>query len=323
MDINWGFLGAGYVASRAMAPAVHTAQGASLYAVASRDVVRSEQLQPERVHQSYVDLLDDDDVHAVYISLANHQHSEWVTRSLRAGKHVLCEKPLGITASDVREMYDVAHSVNRQLVEATWVRWHPRFRRATSLAATGAIGDVLHVESAFTSMSDMSDNYRLHPEMGGGALLDVGCYQIHSWVAMFGPAVDVSVHSVSRKIGETGIDITTRAEVSLDMYATAACVSSFQMPSTQVLTIRGTDAEIHMLQGEAFTSWREKSSLRVGDHEESFDEVDAFVEMTENVSAYLADGSGWVFPQDDTIRVAEVIDDIAAAPNSSAEILTT
>jgi len=311
MDVNWGFLGAGYVASRAMAPAVHNADGARLYSVASRDVARSESLEPSRIHQSYADLIDDDDVDAVYISLANHQHMEWVVRALKAGKHVLCEKPLGITASDVEHMHATATEMSRTLIEATWVRWHPRFQRFAYLASSGALGDVEHIESAFTSTAELSDNYRLHPEMGGGALLDVGCYQAHVWVAIFGQDVAVSVHDVTREIGNTGVDITTRAEVSLNSYATATQLSSFQLPPSQILTVQGTENTMHMLQGEAFTSWREQSSLRIGDMEETFEPVDAFVEMVRNVSASLKDESGWVFPHQETQRVAQIIDSIS------------
>jgi predicted dehydrogenase len=312
MEIRWGFLGAGFVASRAMGPAVHTARGAQLFAVASRDESRSQSLEPEVVHRSYEDLLDDDRVTAVYISLANHQHHEWVTRSLHAGKHVLCEKPLGITACDVREMYRVAELNNRQLIEATWLRWHPRFRRISDLVTNGAVGGIQHIESAFTSMSDMAENYRLHPEMGGGALLDVGCYQIHSWVSLLGADVTVAVNNVEREIGPTGVDVTTRVSVGLNTYATAFSVSSFALPPSQSLVVQGTDAQVRTVHGEAFTSWREVSSLAVGDHEESFRYVDAFVEMVENVSNFIADGSGWVFPWEDTVRVAEIVDDISA-----------
>ena len=312
MEVRWGFLGAGFVASRAMGPAVHTARGAKLFAVASRDKARSQSLEPEVVHQSYEDLLDDERVTAVYVSLANHQHLEWATRALRAGKHVLCEKPLGITASDVRTMFDVAQENNKHLVEATWLRWHPRFRRITELVASGAIGQVQQVESSFTSMSDMTENYRLHPEMGGGALLDVGCYQVHAWVSLLGHNVNVSIENVEREIGPTGVDVTTRVTAGLNTHATASCVSSFVLPSSQTLIVQGSESHIQTMQGEAFTSWRETSSLQVGDAEEAFPYCDAFVEMVENVSAFLSDGSGWIFANDDTVRVAEIVDDIAA-----------
>lgn len=165
MSVNWGFLGAGFVASRGLAPAVHQANGADLYAVASRDEKRSATLEPEKVHATYDDLLADDQVDAVYISLSNVQHLEWVTKSLDAGKHVLCEKPLGLNASQNLEMFDCASRNGRLLVEAVWNRWHPRFQRLVEVVNHGVIGDLEHIETAFTFTSETTDNYRFDPAM--------------------------------------------------------------------------------------------------------------------------------------------------------------
>ena len=222
MTINWGFLGAGFVASRGLAPAVHTSRGATLYAVASRDEERSATLEPQRVHATYDDLLADDHVDAVYISLSNSQHIEWVTKSLQAGKHVLCEKPLGLTATQTTAMFDVATQNDRMLVEAVWGRWHPRFARMVELVTSGEIGDIEHIETAFTFTSEMTDNYRLSPSMGGGALLDVGCYQAHAWVALTKGAADLTITQLERTIGPTGIDLTTDLSVQINNTNTVA-----------------------------------------------------------------------------------------------------
>lgn len=104
MSVKWGFIGAGWIATRAMGPAVHAATNAQLFGVASRDEDRSKKLEPQNVYGSYQELLNDTQIEAVYISLANHQHLEWVTRSLEAGKHVLCEKPLGLNALEVQQL---------------------------------------------------------------------------------------------------------------------------------------------------------------------------------------------------------------------------
>jgi xylose dehydrogenase (NAD/NADP) len=314
MPVRWGFLGAGFVASRAMAPAVHAAQHAILHAVASRDESRSATLEPAVVHASYEALLADDSVDAVYISLANHQHLEWVTRALQAGKHVLCEKPLALNASEARAMVETATANNTLLVEAVWVRWHPRFRRMTELVANGTVGEVTDITSAFTSMSDMTENYRLHPEMGGGALLDVGCYQVHAWSALAGPLDNVTISDVHREVGPTGIDITSRVRSVLNSRVATHAVSSFAMPSSQVLTVTGTETTLRIGNGEAFTSWREESTLLVGNTTESFTTVDAFVEMTDQVSQYFAGQAPCHVSLDESVRVAEILDTIAAHP---------
>ena len=314
MTVNWGFLGAGFVASRGLAPAVHASRGANLYAVASRDEKRSATLEPERVHATYDELLADERVDAVYISLSNSQHIEWVTKSLEAGKHVLCEKPLGLDAKETGAMFDSAAHNGRLLIEAVWGRWHPRFARIVHLVTAGEIGDIEHIETAFTFTSEMTDNYRLNPSMGGGALLDVGCYQAHAWVALTNGASDFSITDLARTVGPTGIDLTTDVNVRINNGVTAHAVSSFALPSNQQFIIRGTNGQISTETGESFTTWNEASSLLVNDVREEFPVTNAFVEMVENVSRVIEGDSGWVVPSTDSIRVAQILDSIANRP---------
>ena len=311
MVVNWGFLGAGFVASRGLAPAVHASRGANLYAVASRDEKRSATLEPERVHATYDDLLADERVDAVYISLSNSQHLEWVTKSLEAGKHVLCEKPLGLNASETESMFACASRNGQLLVEAVWGRWHPRFSRMVEVATSGAIGNIEHIETAFTFTSEMTDNYRLNPLMGGGALLDVGCYQAHAWVALTNGAADMAIDNLARSIGPTGIDLTTDVSVRINNSITAHAVSSFALPSQQQFIVQGSQGKMHTDVGESFTTWNEACSLRINDVVEEFAVTNAFVEMVENVSNVIRGEEGWIVPSADSIRVAHILDSIA------------
>ena len=314
MTVNWGFLGAGYVASRGLCPAVHASSGANLYAVASRDEARSATLEPERVHANYEDLLGDERVDAVYISLSNSQHLEWVTKSLEAGKHVLCEKPLGLNVSETEAMFASASQSGRLLVEAVWGRWHPRFARMVEIVASGAIGTIEHIETAFTFSSEMADNYRLNPLMGGGALLDVGCYQAHAWVALTNGATDVEIDELSRTVGPTGVDLTTDVSVRINGSITAHSVSSFALPSNQQFIVQGSNGSMHTGDGESFTTWNEGSSLHINDVVEEFAVTNAFVEMVENVSRVIEGEEGWIVPSADSIRVAHILDSIARHP---------
>lgn len=285
-----------------------------MYAVASRDEERSGTLEPEIVHASYDALLADDRVDAVYISLSNSQHLEWVAKALQAGKHVLCEKPLGLNAFETRAMFETAGENKRLLIEAVWGRWHPRFARMVELVSSGAIGTVDHIETSFTFTSEMTDNYRLNPAMGGGALLDVGCYQAHAWVALTNGATDVSITDLSRVVGPTGIDLTTDVTVNINGSVTAHAVSSFALPGQQQFMVRGSAGQISTEAGEAFTTWNEISSLRVNDHVEDFSVTNAFVEMVENVSRAIDGDAGWFVPSADSIRVADILDAIARHP---------
>ena len=311
MAVSWGFLGAGFVASRGLAPAVHASRGANLYAVASRDETRSATLEPQRVHATYDDLLADDSVDAVYISLSNSQHLEWVTKSLEAGKHVLCEKPLGLNAKETEAMFATASRSGQLLVEAVWGRWHPRFSRMVEVVASGALGNIEHIETAFTFTSEMTDNYRLNPLMGGGALLDVGCYQAHAWVALANGATGVEIEELSRAIGPTGVDLTTDVSVRINGSITAHSVSSFALPSQQQFIAQGSNGSMHTGAGESFTTWNEASSLHINDVVEEFAVTNAFVEMVENVSRVIEGEEGWIVPSADSIRVAHILDSIA------------
>jgi len=312
MTVKWGFLGAGWIANRATAPAVRAANNAQLFGVASRDTARSAKFEPQNVYDSYQQLLDDPKIDVVYISLANHQHLEWVTRSLEAGKHVLCEKPLGLNAIEVQKMIDCAQRCNRLLVEAVWTRWHPRFKRIAEVVASGEIGELSTIESQFTFKSEMTENYRLDPALGGGALLDIGCYQINAWVALTNGAKDLKINTVERKLGPTKIDLTTEVYATINNSIKAHLISSFDFDAPQKLKIDGRSGSVATESGESFSTWREPSSLRVNDRIEQFYSVDAFVEMIQQVSEQVANNSGWVMPTTDSLRVAQIVDQIIA-----------
>lgn len=294
-----------------MAPAVHLARGATLQGVASRDLNRSRALEPVRIFDTYSELIESPDVDAVYVSLTNSQHCHWVVEAVSAGKHVLCEKPLGLDAHEVATMRDAARRADRAIVEAVWVRWHPRHRRFVDLVRSGVLGEEVRLESSFMFISDMTGNYRLHPDMGGGALLDVGCYQVHTWLAAFGSTIDIRIRDVERVIGPTGVDLTTRAQALLGESASGDLACSFIEGPRQTLMAQGSSAEVTMLDGEAFTSWREESSLRIGDSIETFPETDAFVLMVEQVSRQFAGEENPLFAFDESYRTAQVLDHIA------------
>lgn len=310
MTVRWGFIGAGYVASRAMAPAVHAASGAELYAVASRDAARSAELEPVVVHDSYRALIEDSNVDAVYISLTNVQHKEWVIAALEAGKHVLCEKPLALNADEVRSMNAVAERHQCLLVEAVWTRWQPRMKRMAQVIQRGDLGDVQSISSAFTFKGDLTGNYRSDPTMGGGALLDVGCYQAHLWMMLLGETIDYSIETVERTDGPTGIDLTTSVQTTLNGSIRADALCSFDMAPEQRISVMGSTVAMRTGDGEAFTLWKQDATLIIGDTVETFAPDDAFSLMVQDVSAAIRGERAEVFPASSSLRVAEILDSI-------------
>jgi predicted dehydrogenase len=311
MSIRWGFLGAGSIARKALTPAVHGAKNAILQAVASRDAIRSQSLEPVKVHATYQDLLDDPEIDAVYISLANHQHCEWSIKALQAGKHVLCEKPIAMDAKEARLMAEAAKNNNRMLVEAVWTRWHPRFIRMVELVQSGAIGEIKAIDASFTFPGSLEGNYRLAPEMGGGSLFDVGPYPLHAWSALTQGNLKMKINSIQRNTGSTGVDMTTRIDATLNGSIAVNALTSFEREEEQLLLVTGSVSSIENIGNDAFTSLRNPSVLKVGDLLESFAPVDPYQLMVENFGARINGEESWILPIEETIRVMEILDEIA------------
>lgn len=312
MTIKWGFLGASWVASTALVPAVADANNATLYAVASRDPERSQKLNPTKVHATYEDLISDPGVDAVYISLANHLHLEWATKALNAGKHVLCEKPLATSHAEAKLMANAAKANDKLLVEAVWTRWHPRFERMVELVRQGDIGQLQNIDSAFTFTTTFTENYRLVLEMGGGSLLDVGPYQAHVWAALSSKASTLKIDSASANIGPTGIDLTTQVSATLDESVSISALTSFEQEEKQSLVISGDVAKIEFPQGQAFTSWKEASSIQIGDYVENFAPVDPFTLMIEAFGKRIDGEPVWLPSLRESLWVMDALDKIKA-----------
>ena len=321
MIIRWGFLGASWVAKTALVPAVKNATNATLQAVASRNPERSAAFEPTTVHNSYDELLADSNVDAVYISLANHLHCEWVIKALNAGKHVLCEKPLATTSAQARLMAAAADANDRVLVEAVWTRWHPRFSRMVEIVRGGELGELRSIESAFTFPGNFVDNYRTTPEFGGGSLLDVGPYQVHTWVALRGIDSQFNVLELDRNIGPTGIDMTTQVTGHLSSAESARtevrALASFERPEQQRLVVTGSLKQLECVGNEAFTSWNSASALRIGDRQEDFAPIDPFQVMLQDFGSRVSGESGWLPELSESIRVMEILDQIRLAPQGA------
>jgi predicted dehydrogenase len=317
MSIRWGFLGAGFIATKALTPAVHGAKDALLQAVASRDVLRSQSLEPIKVHTTYEDLLSDPEIDVVYISLANHQHCEWSIKALNAGKHVLCEKPLAMDAKEARLMADAADANDRLLVEAVWSRWHPRFIRMVDLVHNGAIGELQAINASFTFPGSLDGNYRLDPAMGGGSLFDVGPYPLHAFSALTQGKLNMSINSVQRNVAASGVDMTTRFDAVLNETIAVNALTSFEREEEQQLLVTGSISTIENIGNDAFTSLRKPSVLKVGGSVENFAPVDPYQLMVENFGARIQGEESWILPINESIRVMEILDEIASVKSQS------
>jgi D-xylose 1-dehydrogenase (NADP+, D-xylono-1,5-lactone-forming) len=179
--VRWGIVSTADI-NRKVIPGAHASPKVDLVAVASRELARAEdyarEWQIERAFSSYEELLADPSIDAVYISLPNTLHCEWSIRALEAGKHVLCEKPLSRHPDEVAAAFEAAERNGRLLMEAFMYRHHPQTARLVELVHGGAIGELRLVRSAFSYALFDEANIRLRTELEGGALMDVGCYNV-------------------------------------------------------------------------------------------------------------------------------------------------
>ncbi len=189
--IRWGVLSTARIGTNQVIPAMQQGTYTDVIAIASRDKQRAataaEKLGIARAYGSYSELLADPEVEAVYIPLPNEQHVPWSIRALEAGKHVLCEKPIALTADEAQTLVDAAGRVpHLKVMEAFMYRFHPQWQRAKELAAAGAIGDVRTIQSFFSYSNLDPANIRNRADQGGGGLMDIGCYNISVSRFIFG-----------------------------------------------------------------------------------------------------------------------------------------
>jgi predicted dehydrogenase len=321
-DVRFGFVGAGWIATRAMAPAVHAADGAVLHAVAARDVERALGLDPAgHAYGDYAALLADPDVDVVYVSLTNEAHRPWVLAALAAGKHVVCEKPLGLDVAEVREMHVAAQTAGLVLLEGYFYRWHPRMRRLVDLVTSGGLGAVRAVGSEFSFDGGAGDgmvgNYRLDPARGGGALYDVGVYPVSAAHALLGP--DLEVVAAEQALGTTGVDVDThavlRSVAGEPPVPTVDVRCAIAGREGQRLVVDGEAGRIAVGEGEAFTTWHAPSSLLIRRpdgrvHEERFAPVDPYRLMIEAVAARVRGERVWLVPAAESVAVARTLQSI-------------
>ena len=181
--VRWGVLSTANIGRAAVIPALLASEKAEVLAVASRDGQKAEnfcaQFQIPQAYADYQQLLEDPQIEAVYIPLPNSLHKEWVIKAAEAGKHVLCEKPLGLTRQECLDMQAAAERQGVKLMEAFMYRFHPRIEELLRLTRCGQIGRLAAIEAAFTFRLTNEENIRLRPDLGGGSLMDVGCYCVN------------------------------------------------------------------------------------------------------------------------------------------------
>jgi len=180
--VNWGVISTADIGVKKVIPAMQTGEHCRIAAISSRDAARAQAAADElgipKAYGSYEELLADPEIEAIYNPLPNHLHVEWTAKAAEAGKHVLCEKPLGMDAADAARLLEVRDRTGVMIQEAFMVRTNPQWLRARELVREGAIGELRAVDTLFSYYNVDAANVRNIADIGGGGLMDIGCYAI-------------------------------------------------------------------------------------------------------------------------------------------------
>jgi predicted dehydrogenase len=245
-ELRWGILSTANIANEKVIPGMRKSARSRVVAIGSRDGARARLMADrhgiERVHGSYEALLADPEIDAVYIPLPNHLHAQWTKAAARAGKHVLCEKPLAMTAAEAEAMLEVCEAEGVRLMEAFMYRLHPSWLAVREMVASGRIGRLTAVHSWFSYFNDDTANIRNIRAVGGGALYDVGCYNVNLSRMLFGAEPDRVEAAITRDRDE-GVDVLTSAILTFgDGVATFTC--AIRSEPDQQVHIYGTEGRI-------------------------------------------------------------------------------
>lgn len=212
--ICWGILSTANIGVKKVIPSMQMGNLCEISAIASRNLEKAKSVAVElnipKSYGTYEELLADPEIDAIYNPLPNNFHLEWTTKAAEAGKHILCEKPLGMNADEVRELIEVRDRTGVKIQEAFMVRTHPAWIKVKELIKQKRIGNLQAISGFFSYFNDDRSNIRNKPEMGGGALMDIGCYCINISRFIFEDEPK-KVSSLIAEDNETGIDKMTSA----------------------------------------------------------------------------------------------------------------
>jgi predicted dehydrogenase len=246
--VRWGVLGVANIATRKVIPAMQAGEWSTILGIASRDLEKAEaaaaDLGIQKSYGSYQDLLDDDDIEAVYIPLPNHLHVEWTIKAAQAGKHVLCEKPISLSVAEALALLDVRESTGMKIQEAFMVQTHPQWIAVMNLIRDGRIGSVRSVMAYFSYNNQDPKNIRNIREIGGGGLMDIGCYLIFCSRQIFA-AEPRRIVSLIEEHPATHTDVLTSALLDFEAGQSVFTCSTRLTPYQRVQII-GTEGRIEV-----------------------------------------------------------------------------
>ena len=324
--LRWGVLSTADIARKKVIPGLLRADRCELVAIASREAGQARAVADElgipTAHGSYEALLADPAVDVVYIPLPNHLHAEWTVAAARAGKHVLCEKPLATTAADAQGMVDACADAGVRLMEAFMYRHHPSWVAAMEVVASGRLGRLRSVQSWFSYFNDDPANIRNQLDAGGGALFDIGCYSVNLSRMLFG-AEPRSVQASVIRDPATGVDTLTSAILEFDE-GVAAFTCSTRVETDQRVHVYGTGGRLSIeipfnippdRPTHVFVTAGGDPPVAPAIETLTFPTADPYTVEAERFAAAILDGTPTPTAPEDAVANLQVIERIFAAGN--------
>lgn len=308
--VRWGILGCGAIATSAIAPAIHWAHRNELLAVGSRTLERATRKAAEvgapRAHGAYEALLADGDIDAIYIGVPNGEHARWAIAAAAAGKHVLCDKSLALTAGDARAIREAFRARELVLVEGFMVRHHPQWTVVRRLLGEGVIGKVQHVRAWLRSTLDHPSDHRWSKTLGGGALFDVTCYAVNAARMAIGEE-PIRTQATARWTA-SGVDESTDALLEFPGGAVASVHGSLRAPFEQGVVISGEKGRI-VLERPFVTHWDPTQIVvEITASERQVHDIGGanhFLHMFEHVAQHILDRETPLSPAEDGVANVE------------------
>ena len=249
--IRIGVLGAAAIVPEALTRPARTVPEAQIVAIAARDPKRAAAFARKhnipRIHQTYNDLLNDPNIDAIYNPLPNSLHAEWTIRALKAGKHVLCEKPFASNAQEAEEMARAARETGLVLSEAFAYRYHPLTARVKEIITSGNLGTIRHIEAQFCFLLPAPNNIRFKYELAGGALMDCGCYPVS--LIRFLAEAEPAVERAEARLFAPQVDHKMSADLSFADGRTAYLVCDMLSPKLfrSILKVEGDSGKLRVI----------------------------------------------------------------------------
>jgi predicted dehydrogenase len=319
--VRWGVLGTGRIATRKVIPAMQRGEWSRVVAVGSRDKTRAQEaahaLGIRKAHGSYEDLLADPEIDAIYNPLPNHLHVPWTVRAAEAGKHVLCEKPIALSAQEAQQLIEVRDRTGVLIQEAFMVRSHPQWLAARDIVRSGRLGELRSMAGFFSYFNNDPANIRNVAGWGGGGLMDIGCYLVHTSRMLF-EREPLRVCALMERDPVMKVDRLT--SLMLDFGgAQSVGTCSTQLVAYQRMHIFGTRGRIEIPipfnapPDRATRIFVDDGSDLQGAGMETleFDACDQYTIQGDLLSRAILDGKGAPYPLEDSIRNMRVIDALA------------